>query len=554
VLSWAELAPDVSDGVKPINTGQFGVVFRATRGRKAVAVKLLKRGHFTDRDVADLKAELFKEAHVLSSASAEAAENDNVVKFLGIVEGEAPPAWLAALGPFAANVLYAPPPPIGEAPSATPSLMLGMVTRWQPGGDLHRRLHDDSLRAAALMPLERLRLVAEVSAGLYGLHKLGIVHADLKPANVLLGDGPHPTAVLADFGLAKVTQAGLAFSMRSKGSKETSGKEKAAGTWPYQAPEMFRRKPVNPEAAKPSRSTDVYAMGVIAWEVLTNKRPEGDSSEAEHINELYNGEPTLDMSLPELASQPEAVRRIIRRCTAFEREERPHMGEVDLVLQQAFEEATSDTFDVFLSYDGGVGDARRPFALELHKALREAGQRVWIDNLPDGGGQMGLKINSGMRKGVAASSVAVILISPDYARSKQRRDELDAIVGCGMPFVVCLVEPGFWKDWRDADGAPSLPFDSTVALKCGLATQLYVDFGDISVLPWKQIQHGELGEHVKAARDRLYRDKNSLPLLLKLLAQARELADLQAAKRAGKRPATALSRAESVRRTGGAAR
>jgi serine/threonine protein kinase len=477
-LSWAELTPDTS---RPITEGEFGIIVRASRGREVLAVKLLKVAErASGTDVAGLKEELYSEARVLSSACAKA---DNVVKLMGVVEGEAPPAWQAALGPLLASVLLAPPGALQSA--ARPSHMLGMATLWYAGGDLGERLHGESSAGAdPLLPAERLRLVAAIATGVFGLHTRGIVHADLRPANVLLGDGARPAASLAGFGLAR-------------------GKDKAAGKWPYMAPEMFNLKATT-KPARPSRSTDVYAMGVVAWELLTSRRPWGALSEAEHVKNLYfyNGE-MLDMSAPELqGGVPAAVRDIVRRCLAADGAQRPHMGEVEMVMRQAFLRAASDAFDVVLSYSWGKRSWRRPFAIELERALTAAGLRVWVD--------MGLEPDESVTRGVAGCSAAVLLLSPDYAKSAACNFELQAIVASGMPYIVCPVElEGEWCEWRgeDDDGALTAPF---IALRA----EHFVDLAPAASMDWKS----EPGAQPEAARAALAAPE-ALPLLLKLVVE-----------------------------------
>ena len=516
-LSWSNLKPDNSGGFVPNDSGAQGIVFRARGRQSLLAVKVLKGFALTGAEAEHIKRELVKEADVLASASDAKAENEYVVKFYGIVEGEATEEWISAMGAYARAVLFRPQ---GASASQPPSHMIGMVTLWQDGGDIHQRLHARE-NLPVLAPQERMRLAVEVAAGLAGLHRLDIVHADLKPANVLLSTFSNPHARLADFGLARVTDT-VATSGVSRGTFMTARAEKAAGTWPYQAPEMFRLKPRNPVAAKASRSTDVYAFGVLAWELLTGRVPwknaEGEMpTESEHINELYSESgAALDLdALPEFV--PRAVRDCISACLAFRREDRPGMGIVQITLDQAYAEAyTSGKFDVFLSYAWGSDLKRRPFALELYRALSRVGLRVWIDNTPDGAGQMGLDTQEHMKKGITNSSVAVVLLSPSYVASfdggRPCKFELETILDQRKSFILVMVEAGFWKTW--------MPADHRVALRSGLAAgrKMYVDLGDVAALPWAM--PGEPGGQAEASRAALYDNPDKLPMLLRLVREA----------------------------------
>jgi serine/threonine protein kinase len=113
---------------------------------------------------------------------------------------------------------------------------------------------DERLRFDGPLPVPDLvRLAADLGAGLDALHGRGIVHRDVKPANILLdGEG---TAVLSDFGLAK----GHAYTVLTKPGQ-------ILGTLNYLAPEVLRREPAGP-------LSDVYAFGCVLFECLSGKAP-----------------------------------------------------------------------------------------------------------------------------------------------------------------------------------------------------------------------------------------------------------------------------------------
>ncbi|KAG0248455.1 hypothetical protein BG011_010259 [Mortierella polycephala] len=100
----------------------------------------------------------------------------------------------------------------------------------------------------------KMRLAHEMARGLEYIHHEGVLHCDLKSANVLLT--PYMEVKLADFGLAQVWQ-----SMSTSASMSNSSAE---GTLRWMAPELFSDKP------KYSSKSDMYALGMVMWEMAAN--------------------------------------------------------------------------------------------------------------------------------------------------------------------------------------------------------------------------------------------------------------------------------------------
>jgi serine/threonine protein kinase len=127
---------------------------------------------------------------------------------------------------------------------------LYLTMRYVEGIDLARRL-----AAGPLAPRAAAALIAQVAAGLDAAHALGIIHRDVKPANVLL-EGDPPQARLTDFGLMK--DIGSTTPLTLEGS--------FIGTCDYAAPEQVLGLPVDGR-------TDVYALGCVLYETLTGRVP-----------------------------------------------------------------------------------------------------------------------------------------------------------------------------------------------------------------------------------------------------------------------------------------
>lgn len=123
-----------------------------------------------------------------------------------------------------------------------------LVTQFVPGGTLKDRLPD-------LSRGERLRIVGEVARCLHRAHQKGVVHRDVKPANILLDAEGHP--LLTDFGIAATEQE---LFVEPVGT--------VVGTYAYMSPEQIdgRANLVDPRS-------DVYSLGVLLYECLVGERP-----------------------------------------------------------------------------------------------------------------------------------------------------------------------------------------------------------------------------------------------------------------------------------------
>jgi serine/threonine protein kinase len=113
---------------------------------------------------------------------------------------------------------------------------------------------DARLARAPLAPTDVIAIAVEVARGLAHAHAAGVVHADLKPANVFL----------CDDGAVKLLDFGLAQLRGDDGAPAATGS--SGGTPAYMAPEQFC-------GARPSCPSDVFAMGVLVYQLLAGARP-----------------------------------------------------------------------------------------------------------------------------------------------------------------------------------------------------------------------------------------------------------------------------------------
>ncbi|HEX2143429.1 MAG TPA: serine/threonine-protein kinase [Glycomyces sp.] len=125
--------------------------------------------------------------------------------------------------------------------------------------DLRSRLAD-----GALDPIETARVITQVGSALDFAHARGVVHRDVKPANILFGAGDH--VYLSDFGVAK----------HAVGEDLTRAGD-SIGTRRYTAPEVYSASPSAHPRTSPDdpvdRSGDVYSLGAVLFHCLTGERP-----------------------------------------------------------------------------------------------------------------------------------------------------------------------------------------------------------------------------------------------------------------------------------------
>jgi predicted Ser/Thr protein kinase len=188
--------------------------------------------------------------------------------------------------------------PVYEAGEDGERLFIAM--RFVDGTDLGRMLHEHG----PLEPRAAAELVAQAASALDAAHARGLVHRDVKPANLLVGGDPaRPHVYLTDFGLARRDGTSTALT--------TTGQW--MGTPDYAAPEQIDGDDV-------SARTDVYALGCVLFAALTGMPPFGDRPRmAKAAAHLHDTPPTLRGVRPGL---PLAFEPVVARALAKRPEER----------------------------------------------------------------------------------------------------------------------------------------------------------------------------------------------------------------------------------------
>ncbi len=214
-----------------------------------------------------------------------------------------------------------------------------LVMEYLQGRDLAEILAE----SGPLTPARVAVIMAQVAESLAEAHAAGIVHRDVKPHNLFVceGDGA-PTIKVVDFGLARSTG-------NADASAALTGTGAVLGTPYYMAPEQIEDEPVDAR-------TDIYALGAVAWHLLTGAPVFGGSSMV-GILQRHLSEPP-----PSLAALD------------------PAWAPLDPVLHRALAKQPDDRFADVMAFSGAFSSAvaamSRPGAPELRELVAQAERRI----------------------------------------------------------------------------------------------------------------------------------------------------------------------------------
>ncbi|XP_056329582.1 proto-oncogene serine/threonine-protein kinase mos [Danio aesculapii] len=254
VIHWREL-----QALEPIGSGGFGTVFRGTYFGETVAVKKVKC----------VKNKLASRQSFWAELNAAHLHHQNIVRVLA-------------------------------ATTCTPTHLntkdnIGTIVMEFAGNiNLQKLIYG----LTDLLPIEKcIKYSMDIARALQHLHAHGVVHLDLKPANVLLSEQ----------GVCKIADFGCSFKISSTSDTVTHLNE-IGGTFTHRAPELLKGEEVCPRV-------DVYSFGITMWQLLTREPPfEGDRQYIMYAVVAYNLRPSTSRNVFTQSSIGQTCQKLISRC------------------------------------------------------------------------------------------------------------------------------------------------------------------------------------------------------------------------------------------------
>jgi eukaryotic-like serine/threonine-protein kinase len=363
--------------VSTLGEGGMGVVYLAEHPiiGKRVAIKVLHDGH---AERAEAAARCFVEARAIGGI-----RHPNVVDVIdcGVAE-------------------------LGDGPAHY------LVMEHLEGRSLR-----EELRAGALPAARAIAIAVEAGRGLAAAHARGIVHRDIKPENIFLvgtAAAGAPAVKILDFGIAKLLD-GHPFGAALTQSGVT------LGTPTYMAPEQLDDEDLDGRV-------DVYALGIVLFEMLTGAAPFAGEPTARGVWRRMNEVPALPAGL----ELPAGVDELLLRALDPDRARRPSMGELVRGLADPAAAAA------------GAADAD-PHTLRVARSIPRAGDPPRASKPPDGAGR------SGAEAGPLRSTMRATPRPP-------RRWRLVAVAGLvAGGAAAALLVPRLWSGDEAAPAAPAAP-------------------------------------------------------------------------------------------------
>ena len=300
--------------LEKIGKGSFGLVYKAReKGRKTIyAAKITHQPLDEEENPKDIIRNLVREVNIICKIN-----HPSIIKFIGFSQND-----------FEGNFR-----PV-------------LITEYVPNGSLSNLIEQErkGLSNRKYDSTRKLIIIYGIASAMSYLHSHDIIHRDLKPDNILIDENMNPK--IADFGLSKINHENNMSTASTKGIK---------GTLVYIPPETF-------DDWEYTKEGDVYAFGMIVYEIMTTERPFNNCTFREFIEKVTTGKhPRIDISVPQ------SYRSLIEMCWAQKVSERPSFEKIvnDLRNESGFITETIDEGE-FISYVEFVEECETKYESKKH--------------------------------------------------------------------------------------------------------------------------------------------------------------------------------------------
>ncbi|NXL85535.1 MOS kinase, partial [Alectura lathami] len=278
-LAWCSIDWDRLCLLQPLGSGGFGAVYKATYHGTTVAVKQVKKSS---------KNRLASRQSFWAELNVAQLQHDNVVRV--VAASTCAPASQDSLGTIIMEY-------VGNI--TLHHVIYGTRGAWRLGED------EEECGRKALGMEEAVCYSCDIVTGLAFLHSQGIVHLDLKPANILITE--QGTCKIGDFGCSQKLEDGLSHSPHLC---------QQGGTYTHRAPELLKGERVTAKA-------DIYSFAITLWQIVMQEQPYlGERQYVLYAVVAYNLRPSLAAAVFHESLVGQRLRGIISCCWKANAEER----------------------------------------------------------------------------------------------------------------------------------------------------------------------------------------------------------------------------------------
>jgi eukaryotic-like serine/threonine-protein kinase len=385
----------------------------------------------------------------------------------------------------------------------TPFLVMELVT----GGDLEARL------ASGPMPFDDVRtLGAAIADALQDAHANGIVHRDLKPGNIMLTQTGQP----------KILDFGIAMLLNEAGANKLTRTGMILGSLPYMAPEQLTGDADSP-------LTDVYALGVLLFEMLTGRRPFLKERAEALMFEIFGSAPPTVRSLrPDV---PADLERVVMACLSKAPADRPaSAAAVSAALRGAGGASTSVTSNE----RAAMNTIRSIAVLPLRNASGDPTQEYFADGLTEAiiADLSRIKALRVISRTSAMQYKGSTKTLPEIARELNVDAVLEGsahLVGervrVSVQLIAARTDETLWSDRYDRDLVDVLTLQSEVAEVVAREVAVQITPAEAGQLARRQVVNAEAHLEVLKARHSMFAGtKDALEVALRHARRALDLA------------------------------